>query len=160
MPLDGKGNYRHNDQVARMHGGKSRDEQKNDILSGKKGERDDDKLTGGENMTEVHNHGDGTFHTVHEGQQEEHESIGHMHAHLSKLHGAPGEKHFHAHHDGFEAHSHATETGGEPEHQEHDPENIESLKQHLGQFFNEEEKEGGENEGGEKEDYGMSALGV
>lgn len=153
MPVDGQGTYRHNDQVARLHTPQS-------------GERGAAKGPGNEDgHTEVHNHGDGTFHTVHDGQEEHHESIGHMHAHLSKLHGAPGEKHFHAHHDGMSHHSHAVETGGEPEHKEHDPQNIEDAKNALGQFFNEEEKEGdwGGKDGYEKEEpeaSHSSALGV
>ena len=130
MPLDGKGNFRHNDQVARLHGGgKSREQQKDEILSGKKAEPGTAEEGEGGEHTEVHNHGDGTFHTIHGGEREEHETIGHMHAHLSKLHGAEGEKHFHAHHDGFEGHSHSVETHGEPEHRQNDE--PEGMKEHL-----------------------------
>lgn len=159
MPLDGKGMYRHNNQVAKMHGGgdaAGREGMKNKILDSSK---ESGAEEGGEH-TEVHNHGDGTFHTVHGGEQTEHESIGHMHAHLSKIHGQAGEKHFHAHHDGFEPHSHSVETGGEPEHQEHDPANIEAVKEHLGRFFDEEKHEGGDEEGQEAEPTMSSALGM
>lgn len=150
MPLDSGGNYRHNSQVAAMHSkGMSRNEQKDRILDGKKPEGEETE--GGEH-TKVFNHGDGTFHTEHQGEEVQHGNIGEMHAHLSKIHGEPGEKHFHAHHDGFDAHSHAVETGGEPEHEEHDASDIEGLKEHLGRFFDEEQKEG---EGGEE--YGETS---
>ena len=124
-----------------MHSG-GREQMKNDILDGKKAEPGTEEEGEGGVHTEIHNHGDGTFHTIHDGEKTEHGSIGEMHAHLSSIHGAPGEKHFHAHHDGMEAHSHAVESGGEAQHEEHDPENIESIKDHLGKFFNEEEQEG------------------
>lgn len=171
MPLDRKGIYRHNDQVARLHGGgKSRDEMKDDILSGRKPETPTkEEGLEGEHM-EVHPHGDGTFHTLHhkgDGEAPErvdHETIGHMHAHLSRHFGADGEKHFHAHHDGFEPHSHSVTTGEEPEHQEHDPDNIEAIKDHLGQFFSEEEQEGKKGEYNSEENtagtLGSRALGM
>ena len=149
MPLDSKGTYRHNDQSARMHS-TDREAMKNKILDGKSEPNDDNPEDTDDQMTEVHNHGDGTFHTVHNGEEEQHETIGHMHAHLSKLHGEPGEKHFHAHDDGVEAHSHSVETDGEPEHEEHDAGNIEAIKDHLGRFFDEEEHEG-EREDGDHE---------
>jgi len=150
MPIDGKGTYRHNDQMARLHGGgKSRNEQKDEILSGvkTKGPDDDKPSDTDDQMTEVHNHGDGTFHTVHGGEEEQHESIGHMHAHLSKLHGAPGEKHFHAHDDGMESHSHSVETGGEADHREHDE--PEGMKEHMAEAMGAGEEGEGERESGE-----------
>lgn len=156
MPLDGAGKYRHNDQVARMHGGgMSRDAKKDEILGDHPGAEPED---GSGEHTEVHNHGDGTFHTVHGGEQVEHESIGHMHAHLSKIHGAEGEKHFHSHSDGIEHSSHAVESGGEPEHMEHN--SAEEAKEALGNFFDEEAQEPEHKGGGYEEEPESSALGV
>ena len=150
MPLDKSGTWRHNDQAARMHGGKSRDQQKDEILSGvgkAKGPDDDKPADTDDQMTEVHNHGDGSFHTVHSGEEEQHANIGEMHAHLSKLHGQPGEKHFHAHDDGVESHSHSVETGGEADHRTHDE--PESMKDHLDEAMGRGEEHEGESESGE-----------
>lgn len=116
-PLDSKGVMRHNHEAAAMHSEGNYSPNKAAMHEGDGGH------------TEVHNHGDGTFHTVHDGQQEEHESIGHMHAHLSKIHGEDGHSHFHAHHDGVAHHSHGVHSGGEPEHREHD--NEEGVHDHL-----------------------------
>ena len=131
MPVDGKGMYRHNSQVARMHGGTEKPEEKPEASLKEEGAE-------GGKMTEVHNHGDGTFHTVHDGKEEQHETIGHMHAHLSKIHGESGEKHFHGHDNGLEAHTHSVETGGEPEHRDHEAGDVESMKDHLGDTMGEE----------------------
>lgn len=158
MPLDSGGTFRHNDQSASMHSkmsGGERNKAKDDILSGKK--MDEEPKDDGEH-TEVHNHGDGTFHTVHGGEETEHESIGHMHAHLSSLHGKPEEKHFHAHSDGFEAHSHSTHTGGEPEHEAHDGEDTEGMHGHLDRAMGEEAQEG-VSDGAGAESPDASALG-
>lgn len=134
MPLDATGTFRHNHEAAQMHSqaaGKS-------YNAPAKGEHED-----GGNMTEVHNHGDGTFHTTHGGQKEEHESIGHLHAHLSKLHGEEGHSHFHAHHDGMTHTSHSVKSGEEPEHREHDePEGVhEHLSEAMGGSQDEPEAE-------------------
>jgi hypothetical protein len=89
---------------------------------------------------EIHDHGDGTFHTVHKGQQEEHASIGHLHAHISKTHGA-GEKHAHLHHDGFSAHSHTVDEQGQTQEQEH--ESGQEAGQHAGSFLDGEQQDAG-----------------
>lgn len=125
MPLDSGGKFRHNSQVAAMHS-KGKDEMKSDKTDAKP--MDDE---GSEKMTEVHDHGDGSFHTVSGGEQEDHETIGHLHAKLSSLHGSPGQKHFHAHSDGMEHHSHSVETGGEADHRDHEDEG--GMEQHLGE---------------------------
>jgi len=90
-------------------------------------------------VTTVHDHGDGSFHTEPDGKQ--HANIGEMHAHLSSLHGEPGEKHFHAHMSDMGGHSHSVETGGEGDHREHDPGNMEALKEHMNTFMDEEGNE-------------------
>lgn len=47
----------------------------------------------------LHDHGDGTFHTVsHDGAEEQHPSIGHALMHIASQHSEG--KHVHAHHDG------------------------------------------------------------
>ena len=127
MPLDATGAFRHNHESAKMHS----------EAAGKKYDMGEQPKEGGEH-TEVHNHGDGTFHTVHGGEKVEHESIGHMHAHLSKVHGEEGHSHFHAHHDGMTHHSHSAKSGEEPEHREHDE--VDGVHDHL------DEAMGGEHE--------------
>lgn len=120
MPLDSMGKMRHNSQSAAMHS-KGKDPKMSD--------KTDSEPMDTEGATEVHNNGDGSFKTVHGGQEEHHETIGHMHAHLSKLHGEPGGKHFHGHSDGMTHHSHSVETGGEPEHKDHEDEH--GIPQHA-----------------------------
>lgn len=126
MPLDSSGQFRHNTESAMMHSG-GKMPAKQPQMAHKEGESGGDA-----SMTEVHSHGDGTFHTVHDGQEEPHESIGHMHVHLSKIHGGEGDKHFHAHHEGGMMHSHSVESkDGEPRHEEHSPEDSEGASSHL-----------------------------
>ena len=79
---------------------------------------------------------------------EQEESGDHMHAAAEALHAAePGSKHMIVSHDGYGMRSHGIHEDGrhEPEQGEHDHENIEELKSHLGKFFDEEEKEPSEN---------------
>ena len=147
MPIDASGSFRHNHESAQMH-------------SEAAGKKYEPGMKHGEEEphTKVYAHGDGTFHTEHpEHGRVEHETIGHMHAHLSSIHGEEGHKHFHAHHDGMEGHTHSIESGGEPEHQEHDMDNLEGLKEHFGKFVDEEEKEP-EHEGEEPEGKGLEGL--
>lgn len=150
MPLDGMGNYRHNHEAAAMH---SKAAGKEYNPGGESEHEEGD----GEHV-EIHSHGDGTFHTIHQGQREEHETHGHALIHAAKVHAEEGHQHFHAHHTGEELHTHAVKGGGEAEHLEHDPENIEAVKDHLDQFFNEEKgekaPEGEEEQGGAGEGLG------
>jgi hypothetical protein len=84
---------------------------------------------------EIHDHGDGTFHTMKDGQQEEHPDLLHMTAHIAHVH-EPESKHHHAKHDGFSGHTHGIhEDGTHEETQEHDsPEEMgEGLKAFMGQ---------------------------
>lgn len=122
MPLDGAGVYRHNTESAIMHSKAAG----RPMPGSKEGQSTGDH-------TEVHDHGDGTFHTVDpEHGKVEHETIGHMHAHLSKVHGEPGHSHFHARHGGESAHSHSVESGGEPDHREH--EDAQGMHEHFQEF--------------------------
>lgn len=78
------------------------------------------KNEGGEKAgLEVHDHGDGTAHTMMGGQREEHPD--HMHAVAAVAHHLmPEGGHFHAHHDGFTSKSHGIHESGEhAETQEH-----------------------------------------
>jgi hypothetical protein len=140
MPLDSQGQFRHNHESADMH---SKAAGKSYTPKAKEPMEDDGAKDG---ATEVHNHGDGTFHTVHEGEKTEHESIGHMHAHLSKIHGEDGHSHFHAHHDGMMHTSHSAKSGEEPEHREHD--GIDGVHEHLHEALgvSQEEPDGEEQE--------------
>ena len=106
---------------------------------------------GGEH-SQLHDHGDGTFHTVtSDGERMEHPHLHHALVHLAAHHDG-GARHFMVHHDGsnIKSHEHGGE-GGAPEAHDHD--NIEALKDDMGKFFNEEEHEGG-HKGGEDETWG------
>jgi hypothetical protein len=146
MPTDATGVFRHNHESAQMHS----------EAAGKKYDPSGEgKEEGAGDHVEIHSHGDGTFHTIHQGERVEHETHGHALIHAAKVHAEEGEKHFHAHHDGEELHTHSVEGNGEPEHREHDPDNIEAAKEHLDQFFNEEKGEqGGEEQPGEGKGLG------
>ena len=68
----------------------------------------------------------------------------HMHAAAEALHAAePGSKHMVISHDGYGMKSHGIKEDGthEPEQGAHDHDNIEALKQHMDQFFDEEAQE-------------------
>jgi hypothetical protein len=146
MPKDSKGNFHNNTQRA-MHAdkmagsgppykaGKSSVDQMTPKTS-------EDPLADAESVghTTLHDHGDGSFHTdSSEGERTEHPTLGHALMHMASQHGADG-KHMHAHSDGFSHTTHHVEKGGQPE-GPHDHENIEALKQHVGQFLGEEENE-------------------
>ena len=75
--------------------------------------------------------------------------------HLKAMHAEMGGKHMHVHHDGIMHTSHQIGEDGEVE-GPHDHENIEELKSHLGKFFDEEEGEGKEGEGGEEPEENQS----
>lgn len=143
MPVDGTGKFRHNDEVAQFHS----------KAAGKpmQGEKEQSE------HVEIHPHGDGTFHTIHKGEQVEHETHGHALMHAAKVHAGEGESHFHAHHDGMSMHTHSMK-GGEPEHEEHDPKNLENMKNSFNKFVGEEENEGSHPEPDGDEGEGMSGM--
>lgn len=126
MPIDATGQFRHNHESAQMH---SQAAGKKYAAPGTPAEGEDGA------HTEVHNHHDGTFHTIHNGERVEHESIGHMQAHLSKIHGEPGHKHFHAHHDGMTIKTHS----GDGDSREHDE--IAGAHQHMDEALGENQNE-------------------
>jgi len=83
---------------------------------------------------EIHDHGDGTYHTMKDGQEEQHPDLLHMTTHIAHEH-EPESKHHHAKHDGFTGHTHGIhEDGTHEETQEHDsPEEMgDGLKAFMG----------------------------
>jgi hypothetical protein len=114
---------------------------------------------GGGEHSELHPHGDGTFHTVAGGQQTEHPHIGHALAHLAAHH-APEHLHSHVEHkmDGSGMHtSHHARMGGEVD-GPHDHANMDALKTHMDQFLSEEGHEGGSAGGGHEQDGEMGGY--
>lgn len=95
-----------------------------------------------EEHSELHAHGDGTYHTVHGGKEEQHPDIGHAVTHLAHAH--EGGKHSHAHHDGMMMHSHGIDESGQHRETEmHDsPEEVGSAVAR---------DMGGESQGGEQD---------
>lgn len=93
----------------------------------KMGEEPKGESDGEKGAIELHDHGDGTAHTVIEGKQEEHPDHMHAVAHIAH-HLAPESSHFHAKHDGFSSHSHGVHESGEhSETKEHEsPEEMHS----------------------------------
>jgi hypothetical protein len=82
MPLDAQGNFRHNHEAAQMHS----------QAAGKSYGEKETKPEGDSEHVEIHPHGDGTFHTMHKGEQVEHDSRDHedetgAHEHLSEVMG-------------------------------------------------------------------------
>ena len=146
MPLDKRGKFHNSTQRAifadkgasGMSGLAERDEPKADEV----GETSEE----GEH-SQLHDHGDGTFHTVTaDGQNTEHPHLTHALAHLAGHH-APEEKHsvIEHHEDGTHTSSHhdGAEVSGPLEHG-----NVEEMKDHLhefadsfGTFADEERKE-------------------
>jgi hypothetical protein len=93
----------------------------------------------GKSPMEIHDHGDGTFHTIKDGKQEEHPDLLHMTTHVAHEH-EPESDHFHAKHDGFEHESHGVHASGEHEETKQHPDAAE-LGENLKQFFGEEAQE-------------------
>jgi|SRR5579872_54604 len=105
---------------------------------------------GGEQRSTLVSHGDGTHHIEHEdGNRTDHEHIGHALMHLAGKHSEG--MHHHVHHDGMGGgHTvHTAAHGGEPE-GPHDHENLESVKDGLNEFFNEEQNESDWSDKGDK----------
>jgi hypothetical protein len=104
---------------------------------------------GSDQIHEVHDHGDGTFHTEHpDGTREEHPDHLHMLAHLGhKV--TDGDKHHIVHHDGIAAHSHSIdEQGQHTDHGEHNTANEarEAMDKFLGEESEEPQHQHGESE--------------
>jgi hypothetical protein len=84
--------------------------------------------------SELHDHGDGTFHTVVGGQQTEHPHIGHAMMHMAGHH-APDGKHTHVmHHDGgHTSHHHDGGSVSGP----HEHATSDEMAEHVKQFADE-----------------------
>jgi hypothetical protein len=143
MPLDGKGKFHINSQMA-----SSSDKLEGTVPAGE----------GEGKPHELHAHGDGTYHTVSpEGERTEHPHLGHALMHMAAHH-EPGAKHMHVMSDGMDHTTHHVENGGEVQ-GPHDHENIEAVKEHLGKFFDEEEHEGEGKQDGAPEEKGARGYG-
>ena len=96
---------------------------------------------GGEH-SELHPHGDGTYHTVVAGQETEHPHLHHALMHMAGHH-EPGDHHMAVHHTpgAMNVTSHHTMGDGQVK-GPHDHANAEALKDHFDKFMNEEETEG------------------
>ena len=138
MPLDASGTYRHNHESAAMHSQAAGKEYKP--------EKESMNAESGD-AHELHDHGDGTFHTVHQGEKVEHESLGHALIHMASKHAEDGHSHFHGHHDGMTHHSHSAKSGEEPEHRESD--DVQGMHDHLDEAMGTEGES--EPDGDEKE---------
>ena len=118
---------------------------------GVRGEMNAPHSEGGEQVTTVMHHGDGS-HTVrtHDGQEEHHPDHLHAMAHLGH-HMSGGDKHHIVHHDGMMTHSHSIhEDGHHEDHGEHN--SAEEAKGALDKFLGEEAQEGEhQHEDGEQE---------
>lgn len=97
----------------------------------------------GEPTMTIHSHGDGTHHSVTaDGERTEHPHAGHLAAHVAHHH-MPEAKHMVHSHDGISEHTtHHVAEDGETQ-GPHSHANLEAVKDHLNQFFNEEEGEKG-----------------
>lgn len=87
---------------------------------------------GGGEHSELHDHGDGSFHTVTGGEQTEHPAIGHALMHLAAHHDG-GAKHLHVKSDGMEHTSHEAGEDGQVQ-GPHDHQDAEALKAHVGKW--------------------------
>jgi hypothetical protein len=98
----------------------------------------------GSEHSELHDHGDGTYHTVTpDGNETQHPHMGHALMHLAAHHGGGEGKHMHVHQDGMGNHtSHHVGEDGKVQ-GPHDHDNLEALKAHMSKFLDEEEQEGG-----------------
>jgi hypothetical protein len=146
MPLDATGQYRHNDEAAMMHSKAAGKEYK---PQGAKEESSGDHV-------EIHAHGDGTFHTMHKGEKMDHPTHGHALIHAAKLHAEEGHKHFHAHHDGGEMHTHSASSDQEPE--SRDGQEMDGAHGHLDEAMGEEGAPGEDEQEEQPAGAGLSGL--
>lgn len=147
---EGKDKFSMNPQVGRaMHGGHKGGESPKHHGEEHKPEHEGHEGHG--SSVTLHDHGDGTYHTEHEGgERVEHPHLGHALVHIAHHHEPTG-KHSHIHHHAEGGHtSHHVDEQGNIE-GPHDHENLEALKSHMDQFLNEEGQEGSQYGGGEHE---------
>lgn len=130
MPRDSAGNFHFNSQRAhaadRMASAKPKEPPSKKVEHEAHAEEHESEGM----KTELHDNGDGTYHTkTHDGEEADHPHIGHALMHIAGKH-APESKHFHASHDGMSITAHSHENGETSEGKEH--EDTESAKEHLG----------------------------
>jgi len=117
-------------------------------MEGKEPGNKADSMEGGDaGVHEIHDHGDGSFHTQHpDGSKEEHPDHLAALAHVGhKITG--GDKHHVVHHDGMSAHSHSIHEDGQHEdHGEEDPKGA------LSKFLGEEGQEPMQDSGGQEDE--------
>ena len=90
-------------------------------------------------MTELHDHGNGSYHTVHAGKTTQHPHLGHALMHIAKMH-EPEADHVHAMGDDEGFTVHGVQAGGKVS-GPHNPANIKALKASMGKFLDEEAQE-------------------
>lgn len=154
MPMDKAGKYRPNHQLA-AHA---------DKMSAGRSAPPAAKLTPGAepheeggDASELHDHGDGTYHSMIGGEKTEHPSLGHALMHMAAHHEPEG-THVHAHSDGMGVKTHHVSDGGEPQGPtEH--ESPEEAGQHMASVMN---GEGGDSmpHGEPDGDEGMGMSGM
>lgn len=146
-PLDATGQFRHNHESASMHS----------AVAGKK-YMEEGKDQGHEDSgdhVEIHSNGDGTFKTKHGAEEMEHETHGHALIHAAKAHAEEGHKHFMAHHDGEQMHSHSVHAGEEPESRDHEDE--QGAKDHMDESMGDGDPEADDKE--EQPEHAGAGLG-
>lgn len=118
MPFSKSGDFHLNSQRAHAADRMGGDQRNPSMKETPKGPSAVDKMDNapmnpeGQSKTEIHDNGDGTFHTKsHDGEETEHPHVGHMLMHLAAKH-AEG-KHMHMHHDGTSMVSHHVGEDGE-----------------------------------------------
>lgn len=93
---------------------------------------------GGEKMSSMHEHPDGSFHTMKDGQQEDHPDMGHALMAMAAHHKPEG-KHVHAHHDGMSVHTHGIHEGMHDGPNEHT--SPEEATEHMGNYLSDSESQ-------------------
>lgn len=155
MPLDNKGKFHNSIQRAMASnkaqtGVASREARGARVIAGlgKNGGTEDTASAHQNGGHTIHPNGDGTFYSVSaDGERMDHPSAGHAAVHFLSKHGEDG-KHMAVSSDGYEHTSHHAESGAEVQ-GPHSHDNIEALKEHMNQFFDEEAAE-------KSAEYGMA----
>lgn len=109
----------------------------------------------GGDHTELHDHGDGSYHSVIDGEHTEHPSLGHALMHIATHH-EPDGTHMHMHSDGMGIHSHHVKDGGEVE-GPHELESPEEAGSHAAEVMGDGAMPHGEPDGDEG---GMGMAGM
>lgn len=140
MPKDAAGNFRISDQHA-THANRMAEARKAPPPVAAKGGPAED----GAEHSQLHDHNDGTYHTITGGQHTEHPSIGHALIHLGAHH-EPDGTHVHAQHDGMSIKSHHS-SDGEPVQGPDEHESGAACGEHMGAILDGAEGGRGDGEG-------------